>query len=291
MQKRLKLQVQILCILIGSAFFLWLYLFSFSFTDTLHVSFLNIGQGDSIYVRAPNGRQMLIDGGPKGSLTASLEQQVLYGNTFIDVLVVTNADADHYAGYLDLLKSYRIGIVVEAGVPSKTKTYALFESLLVEKHIPRIFARKGMQIILDEPRHITFNILFPDRNVSGWTTNDASVMGKLVYSSHSIMFTGDAPSTTEDLVIKSNPKEELASDILKVGHHGSRTSTSDAFLDVVKPVYAIISAGKNNRYGHPTPETLGRLSTHAIKTFVTKDVGTVTCTTNGVVPFVCVPSG
>jgi competence protein ComEC len=281
MEKRRKLQLYVLGLLSGSTFFLWMYLSSFSFTNKMHVAFLDIGQGDSIYIRAPNGRQMLIDGGPKGALMRPLEREVLYGNKFIDVVMITNADADHYAGYLDLLQKYDVGVVVEAGVRSKTKTYLAFEALVAHKHIPEVIARKGMQIILDEPRGVSYTVLFPDRNVSDWSTNDASVMGRLVYGNNSIMFTGDAPSTTEALLIADNTPEDLKSDILKVGHHGSRTSTSNAFLEVVKPLYAVISAGKNNRYGHPTPETLDRLNQHHIPTFVTKDVGTVVFETDG----------
>jgi competence protein ComEC len=268
---------------------LWLYIGTQApgTSNILTVAMLDIGQGDSIYVRAPDGHQMLIDGGPRGSLMKPLSDVVPYGTTSIDVLMITNADADHYAGYLDFLKTYEIGAVVEAGVPSKTKTYAEFEALIKEKHIQEVNAKKGMQIVLDEKDGVVFNVLYPDRDVAGWKTNDASIMGRLVYGSRSVMFTGDAPSTTESLVIAGNPPGSLKSDILKVGHHGSRTSTSNAFIEAVSPIQAIISAGNNNRYGHPTPETLARLKAHNIPIFVTKDVGTITCTTDGIVQFIC----
>ena len=250
--------------------------------DKLKISFLYIGQGDAIYIEAPNGRQMIIDGGPEGSLMPALAPILPYGDKSIDVILNTNPDADHYAGFLDLLKTYAVGTEIESGVPSDTKTYAEFESLLKEKHIPQIVARKGMHVILDEARNISYDVLFPDRDVTGWTHNDASVVGRLHYGDTTVMLTGDGTIKTESLVLADNPLADIQSDILKVGHHGSRTSTSDAFLNAVQPMYAVISAGKNNRYGHPHKEVTDRLAAHSIQTLVTKDVGTVTFETDGV---------
>jgi len=134
---------------------------------------------------------------------------------------------------------------------------------------------------LDEAGEVTYNVLFPDRSLAGLSHNDASIVGRLIYGTTSVMLTGDSTIKTENFVIAGNKAEDLRSTIIKVGHHGSRTSTSAAFLDVVQPLYAVISAGKNNRYKHPHQETIDGLKDHRIMTLVTKDEGTVTFLSDG----------
>jgi competence protein ComEC len=124
---------------------------------------------------------------------------------------------------------------------------------------------------------VHFDILFPDRDVSNWTSNDGSIIGRLVYGKTSVMFTGDATQKTEGYILGQN----LKSDILKVGHHGSRTSTSDAFVSAVTPDYAVISDGKDNKYGHPHQETLDTLNKHGIKILRTDLLGTIILDSNG----------
>jgi competence protein ComEC len=276
-----KYSLYLLATLAFIAFSLSAYVIPARGSDKLKISFLDIGQGDAIYIQAPNGRQMIVDGGPRGSLMRALTPEMSYGDKSIDVIINTNPDADHFAGFLDLLKTYSVGTEIESGVPSTTKTYAEFESLIKEKKIPQLVARKGMHVILDQARNISYDVLFPDRDVTGWTHNDASVVGRLQYGDMTVMLTGDGTIKTESLIIADNPAADIASTILKVGHHGSRTSTSDAFLNIVKPIYAVISAGLNNRYGHPHKEVTDRLVAHSIQTFVTKDVGTITFETDG----------
>ncbi len=268
-------------VVILAVIFFFLAYFSFSSnSNKLIVSFLDVGQGDAIYIHAPNGRQMIIDGGPRGSLKHELLSQLPYGDHSIDILVVTNPDTDHFAGFIEILNEYDIGLVIEPGTSSKTKTYQEFENLIKEKRIPKLIARTGIKIILDEKEHIAYDVLFPDRNVLGWKPNDGSLVGRLNYGPHSFMFTGDATAYTESLVLAHNSKTIITSDVLKVGHHGSRTSTSRLFLDSVHPQYAIISAGKNNRYGHPHSEVINRLENIAQIIMGTYNEGTIVCTTD-----------
>lgn len=245
------------------------------------VSFLSVGQGDSIYIEAPNGKQMVIDGGPSGSLTKAIKSELPPGDTSIDVLVLTHPDADHYAGFVDFLKTYTVGTVIESGKTSNAKTYQLFESLIVENNIPKVIARKGTKVTLDEFNNVTYTVLFPDRDVSGLATNDASIVGRLVYKNVSVMLTGDAPISTERLIVADNKPEDIKSTILKVGHHGSRTASSMAFLKAVNPEVAVISVGKNNRYGHPHQEIVDRIKSLFIEVLMTKDEGTITFTSDG----------
>ena len=248
----------------------------------LTVSFLDVGQGDAIYIQAPNGRQMIIDGGPAGSLIEPLSLVVPFGDRSIDVLVVTNPDADHYAGFVDILREYSVGAVVESGTLSQSKTYALLHTEIQEQDIPHLFARKGMTITLDSDNEVVFEVLFPDRDMTGWSNNDSSLVGRLVYGESEILFTGDSTIRTESVILASNPVEALASDILKVGHHGSRTSTSSAFLKAVSPDIAIISLGERNSYGHPHKEPIATLSNADVSVLRTDQEGTITYVSDGV---------
>jgi competence protein ComEC len=260
---------------------LWYAFQSGTLSNELKVYLLDIGQGDAMYIRAGDGSDMLIDGGPKGSLVQPLEAVLPFGDKEINVLVVTNPDADHYAGFIDLLKEYTVDLVIEPGTQSKTKTYAEFESLVAEKKIPKLIARKGMRILLDQTNGVEYDVLFPDRDVSSFTTNDGSIIAKLLYGTRSFIFTGDATAYTESLVLANSQSELLKSDVLKIGHHGSRTSTTNNFLEAVAPTYALISAGVHNKYGHPHPEVISRLKKFGVQILGTYESGTILCTTDG----------
>ncbi len=261
--------------------FVWLHLLQASETSTLTVAMLDIGQGDAIYIEAPNGRQMMIDGGPDKTTIRRLGEVMPFGDKSIDVLLITNPDKDHMAGFADVIEGYEVGLVVEPGTITDTKIYQTIEEEIAAHHIPNVIARRGMKIMLDEKAGVYFEILFPDRDVSTWTTNDGSVIGKLVYGKSSMMFTGDASKLTESIVLSENTPENLKSDILKVGHHGSRTSTSLGFVQAVAPMYAAISDGKNNKYGHPHQETLDTLNQSGVQVFRTDMLGTIIFKGNG----------
>jgi competence protein ComEC len=254
---------------------------AFTPTTELRVSILDVGQGDAIYIEAPNGRTMLIDGGPRGTLVAPLKAAQTIPKKHIDVFVLTNPDADHFAGILDLMKTYSIGAVIESGTRSTSKSYQSFDRLVTEEKIPRLIAKRGMEIVLDQKQNIKFSVLFPDTSVSGWSHNDASIVGRLTYGARSFMFTGDATALTESIVRVRNDREFLKSDVLKIGHHGSRTSTSEAFLDAVASTYAIVSYGMGNTYGHPHREVVDRVRTRDLTLLETAKEGTITCTTDG----------
>ena len=247
----------------------------------LQVSFLDIGQGDSIYIQAPNGNQMIIDGGPKDALMRVLPTVMPFGDRSIDVLMVTNPDADHFSGFIPLLQNYTIGAVIESGTKSTTPTYRALLEQIEKKKIPDLVARKGMTITLDAENGVVFRVLFPDQDVSGWSRNDGSIMGILTYRTTKIFFTGDGTKTTENAVMLRTDADVLKSTILKVGHHGSRTSTSDAFVKAIAPIFAVISDGKGNTYGHPHEETLATLATYGVEVHRTDLESTVTFVSDG----------
>ncbi len=247
--------------------------------NKLKVAFLDVGQGDAIYVEAPNGAQMVVDGGPGKKIMEELGRLMPPGDMTIDLIVVTNPDKDHLAGFIDVLDKYEVAKVLESGTKKDTIVYKKFKEMVKKEGMGEILARKGMQIFLDEGKGIYFEILFPDRDVSNWSTNDGSVVGKLVYGEKSFLLTGDATLKTENYLLAS--AVGLKSDVLKIGHHGSRTSTGDKFLEMVSPYYAIVSAGRDNSYGHPHKEVINRLEKYKIPILGTYEKGTVIFETDG----------
>ncbi|MDQ3076100.1 MAG: MBL fold metallo-hydrolase [bacterium] len=234
---------------------------------------LNVGQGDAIFIESPTGTQILVDGGPRGKGMSELSRVMpLFDNT-IDAIIITNPDADHIAGFLDVLKNYKVGQVFEAGTFNDSKTYRNLKDQIKNKNIPNTLAKKGMR--LDLGGGAVIDILFPDRDVSAWTTNDGSIVAKLTYGETSIMLTGDSTSETEDIILQSFSPSYLNSDILKVGHHGSHTSTSVEFVNAITPEYSLISLGKTNKYGHPHKETLETLENFGTEILRTDELGTI----------------
>ena len=246
----------------------------------LTIAFLDIGQGDAIFLEAPNGNQMLIDGGPPKAIQSALHKVMSFCYRSIDMLLVTNPDKDHMAGFIDVLNSYHVGQVVEPGTDSPTATYAELEKSERERGVPKLLARRGQTIWLDKKHGIGFQVLFPDRAVSGLTTNEGSIVGKLTYGNTSVLFTGDSPQNIEHYLVSLDGKN-LKSDVLKVGHHGSRTSSSQEFVGFVSPTVAVISDGKGNSYGHPHKETLDTLEKFGVKVFRTDQAGTIVIKSDG----------
>jgi len=219
---------------------------------------LNIGQGDALFIESPDGTQMLIDGGPPKNILKELPKVMPFWDRKIDAIMITNPDADHIGGFLDVLDLYQVGAVFEPGTFNSSTTYKNLETIFKNKNIPDILVKKDMKLDIGGGAYI--EILFPDRDVSTMEINDGSVVARLVYGDTSIMLTGDATMKTEQIVLNENEPSVLESDILKVGHHGSHTSTSKEFVQIVHPTYAVISDGVHNKYGHPHKETLQTLN-------------------------------
>lgn len=257
---------------------IWHVVFSESRGAILTVAFLDIGQGDSIFIEAPNGNQALVDGGPNKSVLRALAGVMPFYDHTIDAVVATHPDQDHVSGLVDVLNRFSVAAVFEPGVNASTSVYQVLEKTIAEKKIPRILARRGMRIVLDEG--VSLNILFPDRDVSNTETNTASIVAQLHYGSTNVLLTGDSPQAIEKYLV-SLDGAALRSDILKPGHHGSKTSSSLEFVSAVAPRYAVISAGKNNKYGHPHRETLDTLKQFGISVFRTDMSGTVIFQSDG----------
>lgn len=244
----------------------------------LTVSFLDVGQGDAIFIEAPSGRQVLIDGGPGTVVLRRLSKNMPWWDRSIDVVVATHPDADHVGGLVDVLERYRIGAVIRSSVEGDTGISDALTAAVEEEAAEEITAARGQVVDLGGGAYL--QILFPDRPVPGIDTNMGSVVARLVYGDTSFMLTGDAPVAIEEYLVALSTSS-LKSTVLKAGHHGSDTSSSLSFIGYVDPEYAIFSRGCGNRYGHPAPEVVERFARFRIQTLDTCEEGTIAFVSNG----------
>ena len=275
-------------ILLGTAFLLLIAGVAYARFEYVHprspvlcVSILDIGQGDSILVQGPTGIQMLVDGGPDHSVLRQLPKEMGLLDRSIDLVVETHPDKDHIAGLTDVFDRYRVSYFLSPGIPDDTETaQGLEHAVEDEPGLHQLIARRGMRIHLGGGAYA--DVLYPDRDVSHGETNEGSIVMRVVYGSTSFMLTGDAPSDVEDHLISLDAKDgELPVTVLKAGHHGSKYSTDDAWLAALHPQYVAISAGANNRYGHPNPETIARIKNEGAQIVSTIDRGTLRFVSDG----------
>lgn len=223
-------------------------------TDSrLTVAFLDVGQGDATFIKAPGGVQMLVDGGANASVLRELGQVMPFYDRSINVILATHADQDHIGGLVEVLKRFKVDLFIRSNATSSSAVYGELESLIKEKGIKEEVI-VSPEIISLGPG-VQFDIIFPMQNTAGWETNDSSIVGKLVYGKNSFLLTGDAPQMIEKYLV-GKYGDFLASDVLKAGHHGSKNSSAELFVGTVSPVYAVISVGLDNKYGHPNQEVL-----------------------------------
>ena len=247
----------------------------------LRVSFIDVGQGDSILIQGPTGVTMLVDGGPDRSVVRELPHLMGPLSRRIDIMVETHPDKDHISGLSDVLENFDVHAFMSPGLPSDTNVYLrLVNAVSNEKGISAYVAHRGMRISLGGGAYA--DVLYPDKDVSHLhATNDASIVLHVVYGSTSFMLTGDLPSTIEDTLVASVPSASLHSDVLKAGHHGSKYSTDDTWLHAITPSVVVISAGAGNTYGHPSLEALARIHKTTARVVSTIEQGTITFESDG----------
>lgn len=274
-----KLQYGVLAVFAVINFFIWSAVARVDRHGVLTVAFLDVGQGDAMYIETPNGNQMLIDGGPpSGAVLRALGEVMPFWDRSLDVVLATHPDQDHVGGLPSVLKRMQVDNVVTTENTSDTGAYGAFEKIVSEKHPIRILARRGEKIILDTG--VVVEILFPNKSTAGWETNLGSIVARLTYGEESFLFTGDSPISVEKYLVAKNGGA-LHTNVLKLGHHGSRTSSSKIFLSAVNPEHAVISAGKDNKYGHPHKEVTDLLAELKIPSFSTAEHGTIIFRTDG----------
>lgn len=285
-QRRFLIRLGILAGLFLFGVILWVVQFSNPFglfgsgqSQFLTVTFLDIGQGDSILIQTPDGVQMLIDGGPDGTVLRRLAKEMPWFDRTIDVVLGTHPDKDHIGGLVDVLKNYQVANIITTENRSRTSVDNAFSDAITKEKANIIMARAGQVFMLGASTSVT--VFSPDHDPTGLETNTSSIVVKVSYGDIDFMLTGDAPINIEEYLVKVYG-QALSSEVLKLGHHGSRTSSSENFLKTVHPVYGVVSAGKNNSYGHPHIEVVDAVRAHNIKLVSTIDSGSIHFTTDGV---------
>lgn len=240
----------------------------------LEVHFIDVGQGDSIFIKAPE-KNILIDGGNRGDTTANyLGNQ---GITSLDLVIGTHPHADHIGGLINVMHAIPVYEVIDPGVFHTTVTFEDYLDIIDEKDIKFTEGRAGME--RDLGGGASMHILHPT-SLSEDHLNDTSIVVKLTFGEIDFLFAGDAEKSSEEQMLSRGVG--LNSNILKVGHHGSRTSTTQSFLNAVSPSTAVIMCGRDNQYGHPHEETLAKLVSAGVDIFRTDKHGTTVITTDGV---------
>ena len=269
----------ILLFLVFANGFVWYYIANEYPTDTLSVSFFDVGQGDAIFVETPSHKQILIDGGyPNGKVLRELGKYMPIYDRSIDLVIATHPDADHIGGLVDVLERFVVSQVIDSGYVSDGVAFTQKEKLIEENSIERIHGLQNTRI--DFGDGVSLAILFPAETITEGATNNAAVVIRVSYGEHDFLLTADAPQSIERYLV-SYFGDDLESEVMKVGHHGSKTSTAPEFLAKVAPSYAVISSGSDNTYGHPHKSVLERLSDFDITTLRTDKLGTITFETNG----------
>lgn len=239
-------------------------------SDPPRLSFLDVGQGDSSLIELPSGVQVLIDGGPDGAkLLESLEAVLPPHDATIDLLVMTHPQTDHFAGFIDLLRRYRVGAFISSGRKADVGAYHELMKRLTEQAVPMIAVAEGDVIRIG---NTALRVLSPspEERVSG-ELNDSSVVLLLESPELRALYTGDIGEKTERRLVEAY---NLDVEVLKVAHHGSRFSNSEILLAETTPIIATIGVGKNN-YGHPAKNILERLSRFAQKIMRTDADGSI----------------
>lgn len=246
--------------------------------DIMTVEFVDVGQGDCEFVELPDGKCMLIDSGEKYCADMVEERIKNEGYTAIDYLIVTHPHTDHMGGMSQIISDFEIGEIYMPYATSNTKTFENMLDAIDSKGMTINTAKAGVEISFTD--EITGEFLAPVGNNYDDLNNYSAVL-KLTYNDVSFLFTGDAEDISENEMLE-NSYSSLDADVLKVGHHGSRYSTSDDFLYAVSPQYAVIECGEDNKYNHPHSETVTRLEKSGVDIYRTDLNGNITFITDGI---------
>jgi competence protein ComEC len=241
--------------------------------NPLRVHFINVGQGDATLIQAPDGETMLIDGGD--SNTGVLQYLLSQGVQHLNLMVATHPHSDHIGGLVQVLEGIPVDEVITNGQMHTTSIYERFLDAIASAQVQYAEVKRGDMIPLG---NLEFDVLSPI-SITSEDLNDNSIVLRLVYGDTSFLFTGDAQANAEASMLNSDL--DVSATILKVAHHGSRTSSTPAFLNAVKPQVAIYFAGLGNDYGHPHAETLEALSSVGAKIYGTDIDGTIIVITDG----------
>lgn len=273
----------------------WIVVFDLSQPRFLEVNFFDVGQGDAIFIETPQRHQILIDGGSSLAILEKLGKEIPFWDKSLDLIILTHPERDHMAGLIEVLKKYKVENILWTGIIRDTVEYQEWVKLIKEEKA-NVFIAKGSEEI--KAARTVLDVLYPFESLAGKefkNSNDTSIVSRLVFGQNSFLFTGDISSVAEkELILRENScgpyRTEssgtdcqfatLSSDVLKVAHHGSKTSSSEEFLKETSPEISVIQVGENN-YGHPHPEVLERLKNFGIRILRTDKNGNVKIFSDG----------
>lgn len=241
--------------------------------DLLKVHYLDVGQGDSIYIELPNNETMLIDAAESYQSENIINYLKNLNYQKIDYVIGTHPHTDHIGGLKDIINTFEIGKIYMPKVVSTTKTYESLLMAIKDKNLKINTAKSGTSII--DTDALKINILAPN-NSTYTELNNYSVVTKITYGTTKFLFMGDAEKLSENEI-----KENVTADVIKIGHHGSNTSSSIDFIKKVNAKYGIISVGLNNKYNLPKEETITNWENSGTKIYLTSINGTITAISDG----------
>jgi len=247
----------------------------------LEVYFLDVGQGDSILIRTPDNIDILIDGGPDKKVLTEIGKILPFWDQNIELMILSHPHDDHLVGLVAVLNKYEVDKVIYDSQDEKNNNFQEFKKIIKEKNIPISQSFYGEQINFSQDLYL--QIIFPFKNIDLEkieNLNNTSIVTRLVYKNNKFLFTGDVEQETEQLILQN--QIDIQADILKVGHHGSKTSSSENFLDAVQPLEAVIMCGIDNKFKHPHFITLYKLNARNTNIFRTDQDKTIKCNSNGV---------
>lgn len=245
--------------------------------SSFKIEFLDVGQGDAAYIKTVSGQDILIDGGPDNSVLVELGRVMDAADREINLVIFSHPHADHLTGLVEVLQRYEVDEVWETGVAYPSATYEKFEKEISEKNIPVKFVKAGDEKVFGDAKLSILYPLSPIKNQRVDNLNNASIVARLDYQNFSALFPGDLEKDAQGKI----PIQNLFATILKVPHHGSQNGLSEDFLKAVRPALAVISAGKDNKFGHPHPSTLDLLKKLAVKYYRTDQDGRIEIVTSG----------
>ena len=241
--------------------------------DLLKVHYLDVGQGDSIFVELPNNETMLIDAAESYQSENIINYLKNLNYQKIDYVIGTHPHTDHIGGLKDIINTFEIGKIFMPKVVSTTKTYESLLMAIKDKNLKINTAKAGTSII--DTDTLKINILAPNNSIYT-ELNNYSVVTKITYGTTKFLFMGDAEKLSENEI-----KENVTADVIKIGHHGSNTSSSIDFIKKVNAKYGIISVGLNNKYNLPKEETITNWENSGTKIYLTSTNGTIRASSDG----------
>lgn len=277
-----KVLVWILIGVGGIEIFLVLWLFQAQQAkNDLFVSFLDIGQGDSTLIRTPQHHTILIDAGPTGAVLQKLGKALPFYDRAIDLAIITHPQTDHFAGFLDVAERYTIKQLITSDIPYKSPEWSAFTQKVVAHRIPVSFVSSERTITIEDG--VSIELVWPISTAVDTLhlpdANEGSVVALLRYGEHEFLFTGDISADTEAQLLAHNLIPDI--DILKVAHHGSKTSSSEEFIAQAQPEIAVMMLGRDNTFGHPNARTLRTLNQAGVIFYRTDTDGDVTVASDG----------